>query len=175
MSRTPVALLICALAAGALGCSNDHALSVRGAVVSETRGAFTFDQDYRLDSPPEGFGSVFTGECEMARVGGTDAEPVWGVVATIRRGNDIDDLGLASVTVMQRTDQDAADGRVEATFGVTEFTSANGATCNLEIPYLDDGSGGMVGVMGDCEVGDGNGATEQLTITLDLTGCTVID
>lgn len=172
MSRFAALSLLAVLA---FGCSNNEGLSVRGSVRSLDRGEFNFDQDYRLDSPPEGYGSVFTGECEMAQILGEDGEAAWGIVATIRRGSDIDDPGLDSVTIMQRTDREATSAHVDAVFGMTEFTSDGAAGCEIEIPYSIAEDNGLVGFTGSCEVMDVDGERQQLDIALDFTGCTVID
>lgn len=159
----------------AFGCSNNEGLSVRGSVRSLNTGEFNFDTDYRLDSPPEGYGSVFTGECEMAQVLGVDGEPAWGIVATVRRGNDIEDPGLDSVTIMQRTDRALTDAHVDAVFGMTEYSSTGAGGCSVEIPYALPDDGGVVGLTGSCEVINADGNSETLDIALDFTGCDVID
>lgn len=175
MSRIRPILLVSVLGGLLFGCSNDDGLSARGSVVSETRGTFEFTQDTRLDGPPEGLDGVFTGSCEMAAVAPAEGDAEhYGVVMTIRRGNDVDDLGLAEVTIMQRTDADPGAGRVEAVFGMTDFTSDAAGPCTIEIPYAERDAG-IVGLTGECTLADADGNEETVTIALDVTGCEVID
>jgi len=169
-----VLLLAAALSLGACGSTE---LTARGDVVATFDGAmsgFTFEQDTRLETPERDASlGLITGDCEMGRVVGAGGEPAWGVVVDIRRGGAVGDLGLASVTIMQRTDSAPSDGRVEAEIGLSHFTSGAGA-CSVEIPYAEP-DGGMVGLSADCEVSDADGNLATLTVNLDIIGCTVVE
>ncbi|MEQ9699289.1 MAG: hypothetical protein RLO54_15745 [Sandaracinaceae bacterium] len=156
-----------------VACGGDHGLTARGSVTADADGrstGFAFPDDTRLDVAGDGAAGLVTGECEMAKVG----EDAWGLVVTIRRGATVDDLGLSSVTIMQRTDADPSAGRVEAELGTTLYSPAAGATCQVDVPYAVD-DGGMVGLTGDCAVQDVDGNTATVSVELDLVGCTVID
>lgn len=152
-------------------------LTARGEVIATFEGAmtgFTFEQDTRLEAPERDASlGLITGDCEMGRVLGVDGEPAWGVVVEIRRGSVADDLGLASVTIMQRTDSAVEEGRIEVVLGVSQFASGAGV-CIVEILYAEADSG-MVGLTGDCEVADIDGNTANVTVELDIVGCTVVE
>lgn len=151
-----------------VGCGGDHGLTARGSVTAEADGrttGFTFPSDTRIDVAGDGAAGLVTGECEMAQVG----EDAWGLVVTIRRGATVDDLGLSSVTLMQRTDAEPSAGRVEAELGTTSY----GGACEIDVPYAVE-DGGMVGLTGSCEVTDADGQTARVELELDLVGCTVI-
>jgi hypothetical protein len=141
--------------------------------VGGTRTGFQFPEDTRLDQPDSGSAlGLITGSCEMGRVAGADGSDQWGLVVSIQRGSTVDDLGLDSVTIMQRTDAEPTEGRVEAELGATSYTSGS-AGCVVELAYVSD-DGGMVGLTGSCDVDDGGANTANIAIDLDLAGCTVI-
>jgi len=173
MTRT-ILLFTAALALGACGNTD---LTARGEVVATFSGAmsgFTFPEDTRLEAPERDASlGLITGDCQMARVSAADGTPAWGVVIDIRRGGVVDDLGLASVTLMQRTDSDPTEGRVEAEIGVSPFQSGAG-TCSLEIPYAEP-DGGMVGLSGDCDLTNAAGDTATVHAQLDIIGCAVVE
>ncbi|MBX3272409.1 MAG: hypothetical protein KF729_19270 [Sandaracinaceae bacterium] len=165
--------LLPALAAFSLltACGNTE-LTARGSVVATFEGAesgFSFAEPTRLEVPGDASLGFITGSCELARVG----EGAYGVVVEIRRGGNIDDNGLSRVTIMQRTDAEVGTGRVEAELGLTQFTSG-AAGCAIEVPYAQP-DGGTVGLLGDCEVRDTNGNVANLSVDLDIIGCTVLE
>lgn len=163
---------------GALsGCNHDPGLTARGSVIADvggTRTGFQFPDETRIDQPDGGGAlGLITGSCEMGRVAGADGSDQWGIVVQIQRGSTVDDLGLDSVTIMQRTDAEPTAGRVEADLAATSYTSGS-AGCTVEFAYVSD-DGGMVGLTGSCDVADEGGAnTANIAIDLDLAGCTVI-
>lgn len=174
MTRT--AFLLAASLLSLTACGNTE-LTARGSVTATFEGAvtgFNFEQDTRLETPMRDAAlGLITGDCEMGSILGVDGEPAWGVVVDIRRGSDVDDLGLASVTIMQRTDLLPEEARVEALLGFSQFTSGAGA-CFVEIGYAEP-DGGMVGLTGDCEVADAAGNTATINVALDIVGCSVVE
>lgn len=165
-------ILASALCLVACGSSE---LTARGSVIATFEGAtsgFTLLQDTRLETPSRDASlGLITGDCEMARVADVDGAPAWGVIVGLRRGGEITDLGLASVTIMQRTDNDPSAGRIEAELGVVQFTSAG--ACTVDVSYASP-DGGVVGLNGDCEVSDASGNLATVSVQLDIAGCTVV-
>ena len=178
MTRRILPTLALLGAFGALtGCNHDDGLTARGSVIADvggTRTGFSFPDETRIDQPDAGGAlGLITGSCEMGRVAGADGSEQWGIVVEIRRGSTVDDLGLDSVTIMQRTDAEPTAGRVEAQLGTAPYTSGS-AGCTLEIAYAVE-DGGMVGLTGGCDVADESGANSAtVAVDLDLAGCTVI-
>ncbi|MGE0791784.1 MAG: hypothetical protein AB7S26_39275 [Sandaracinaceae bacterium] len=163
---------VCALT-GLVGCNHDDGLEVRGSVISSDRGEFNFDVDTRIDVPSDSLDSLFSGDCTLTNVA-APAEPfAWGVSATIRRANVLeDDLGLASVTIEQTQAQDPSQARMDAEFGIDAFSSEGAGSCTIDIEYADP-SGGLVGLSGQCAVSDGTDQ-ENIAVALDFVGCTVV-
>ena len=87
------------------------------------------------------------------------------------RGGMVDDQGLSSLTLLQRTDALPENGRVELELGTTPFASREGE-CRLDIDYLVEDSG-MLGLSGGCETYDQAGRAASVSVGLDLVGCTV--
>jgi len=159
------------------GCGGENGLTVRGSVEVDAGGAmtgFSFPNDVRIDEAEASAEGRVTGLCEMRQMRGAEGEDVWGVIVEIHRGGTVDDLGLASLTVMQRTDAAAGEGRVEAELGTTLYTSDAGAACTVDIPYAVRDSG-MVGLTADCEVRDADNDVANVTLELDLVGCAVAE
>jgi hypothetical protein len=158
-------------------CGGDNGLTVRGSVQADTgdaRTGFSFPEDVRIDEAEASGEGRITGLCEMRQMRRVDGEDVWGVIVELHRGGTVDDLGLASLTVMQRTDATPDEGRVEAELGTTLYTSDASGRCSVEIPYAVRDSG-MVGLTADCDVQDADGNPATVALELDLVGCTVAD
>jgi len=157
-------------------CGNTD-LTARGSVIATFEGAstgFQFDEDTRLEAPErDGTLGFITGNCEMAQVMGEDGEPAWGIVVDLMRGRNIDDNGLSSVTIMQRTDAAPSAGWVEAQLGMVSFMSG-ADTCSVEMNYAEPDSG-MLGMSGSCDLQDAEGNMASVAIDLDVIGCTVIE
>ncbi|MCB9591949.1 MAG: hypothetical protein H6719_04385 [Sandaracinaceae bacterium] len=165
-------LLIAAALLSLTACGNTE-LTARGSVTARAgslESPFIFDQPTRLEVPERDAAlGLITGSCEMAKV----ADDTWGIVVEIRRGGTIDDNGLASVTIMQRTDAEPGTGRIEAELGTTSFTSS-ADSCAIEVEYAEPDSG-MVGLLGDCGLQDAAGNEATISVDLDLIGCTVLE
>ncbi len=173
MTRTSL-LAVALLALSACGHTD---LTARGEVTATFEGTSTglrFNNDTRLEAP-EGDASLglITGNCEMARVADAEGEAAWGIVVDLRRGGSVEDNGLSSVTIMQRTDTAPDQGRIEAELGMASFTTAAG-TCGIDVPYASEDSG-LVGLSGTCEVQDAEANVATITVELDIVGCTVVD
>lgn len=163
-------ILVLALA-GLAGCGGEEGLTVRGSVEvmgEELQTGFPFPSDVRIDGVDTS--SSITGTCELRRLDVEDELEHYGVVVEMHRGT-IEDRGLASITIMQRTDSVPEDGRVELALGTTGFASREGE-CQIDIDYVT-GDGGVVGLSGACDTYDENGAVATAVIGLDLMGCTL--
>lgn len=160
------------------GCGGETGLTVRGSAEVDTGDAqtgFQFPEEVRIDEVEASAEGRVTGLCEMRQMRGeADDEDVWGVVVEIHRGGTVDDLGLTSLTVMQRTDAAAEEGRVEAELGATLYTSDAGGACSVEVDYAVRDSG-MVGLIGTCEVQDPDGNPADVDLELHLVGCRVAE
>lgn len=163
-------LVACAMLLGA--CGGDEGLLANGSVTVEgtdLRTGFSFPEDVRID----GVGAAGTrGTCEMNRVYDIPQEDHYGIVVEVLRGFESeDDRALTSLTVMQRTDAPAENGRIEVTLGTTAYSSREGE-CQMAVDYAADG---MVGLTGACDVYDADGESVSTVVSLDLAGCTVTE
>lgn len=175
--RTFLVALSTTVVAFVAGCGGENGLTVRGSVEVDTGDAttgFNFPHDVRIDEVEASSVGRVTGLCEMRRVRGRDGEQTWGVVVEIHRGGVVDDRGLASLTIMQRSDAAPDGGRVEAELGTTHYASGAGGDCSVEMPYAVRDSG-MVGLTAHCELRDASGETAAVQLELDLVGCTVAE
>ena len=167
-------LLVASAALGA--CGGDTGLIARGAVEVDTgtaRTGFSFPNDVRIDGVDDtGVGRV-RGLCELHRVYDDPSTEQYGVVVEILRGFESEEQGLASLTVMQRTDAFPEEGRVEVELGTTPYASRDGE-CHMEIEYAV-ADGGMLGLSGACEVYDADGNAASAVVTLDFAGCAVVE
>ena len=157
------------------GCEESDDLTARGEVTATLDGAstgFSLDHGHWREAPRAhaSLGRV-TGDCSMRRVANADGQTSWGVIVSIRRGGEVDESRLASMTIMQRSDSRAEDGRVEAELGMTRFVSRN--RCSVEMNYAD-AEGGMVGLTSQCEVADAAGNAARVTVELEIMGCDVV-
>lgn len=170
LSLSVSSILVLAVA-GLAGCGGDDGLTVRGSVEvmgDELQTGFPFPSDVRIDGVDTS--TSITGTCELRRLAVEDELDHFGVVVEMHRGT-VEDRGLASITIMQRTDSLPEDGRVDLTLGTTAFASREGE-CQIDIDYVT-GDGGVVGLSGACDTYDENGAVASAVIGLDLIGCTV--
>ncbi|MFK7989902.1 MAG: hypothetical protein AB8I08_28035 [Sandaracinaceae bacterium] len=166
-------LVACAMLLGA--CGGDEGLLASGSVTVEGTDlstGFSFPADVRIDGIDAGGDGRIRGTCDMNRVYDIPQEDHYGVVVEILRGFESDDdRALTSLTVMQRTDAPAENGRIEVMLGTTAYTSREGE-CQMAVEYA---ASGMVGLTGACDVYDADGESVNTVVSLDLAGCTVTE
>lgn len=170
-----ISILLVASAMFLGACGGDDGLLASGSLTVEGTDlstGFSFPGEVRIDGVA-GEDTRTRGTCEMSRVYDIPQEDHYGIVVDVLRGFEADesDRSLTSVTLMQRTDARAEDGRIEVTLGTTPYTSREGE-CQLAVDYAADG---MVGLTGACDVYDADGESVSAVVSLDLAGCAVID
>jgi hypothetical protein len=166
LAALPAFLLVLA------GCSNSTGLTIGmcsgGACYVRTdQGSFDpLPAGARLDDGEMGTAGRLSGMCDLTRSGTAPTES-WSAIVTLNRG--VTDANLQSVTIMQRSDQPATAGRVEAVFGTTTFTSSASAPCTVTMG-AQDAAGGGLSLSGVCTVSNG-AMTKSVDFQLQLIGC----
>lgn len=166
-------ILLPLLALPLLAACGDAGLTAQGSVTVTSPGptvrTFDLPSQTRLDGSSP---ARFTGACHLLRTMDAEGYEQWGVTMDIHSGgtNPGDVTPLTRVSVMHNTGAPAESGRVEIELGGVTYAPVDGE-CTVTVPYaLADG---VVGVTSQCTVSSASGDTAEVSLELDLAGCSV--